>query len=188
MTSALPAGSWALDKIDIEAAVSWLDYLNLMTYDFSGPWTPLSGHQSQLWSPEHPHDEHAFLSCNSAVTYLTGRNVPRRKILLGIPLYGRAFRNAQRTGQPWTRDGVTFLYHELPRAGAQEHEDADVGAVFSVGGEEGIVSYDNPRTVQLKAEYVRQEELGGLFYWNSSGDSDGHRSLVYSGFQTLSGP
>ena len=188
MTSALPCGSWVLDNIDIEAAVSWLDYLNLMAYDFSGPWTPLSGHQSQLWSPDPPHDDNAILSCYTAVAYLANRNIPKRKILLGVPVFGRAFEGTENVGQPWPRNDITILYRDLPRAGAQEWVDEDVGATFSVGGGEGFVSYDNPQTVEMKAKFVRQEGLGGLFYWNSSGDANGGRSLVYTGFQALRGP
>src|SRR5690606_33918173 len=47
LTSAVPAGEWALQNIDMFAASTLLDFVNIMAYDFSGPWTPMAGHQAQ---------------------------------------------------------------------------------------------------------------------------------------------
>ena len=52
----------------------------------------------------------------------------------------------------------------------------------------GFVTYDDPRSVQLKAEYVRGKDLGGLFYWTGTGDSNDSRSLVEVGHRVLSSP
>ncbi|KAL8705354.1 MAG: hypothetical protein Q9225_008031, partial [Loekoesia sp. 1 TL-2023] len=38
LTSALPAGTWALQHIDLGKAASSMDYVNIMAYDFAGPW------------------------------------------------------------------------------------------------------------------------------------------------------
>lgn len=89
LTSALPAGKWALKNIDLGSASKVLDLINLMTYDFSGPWTNVSGHQSQLYSPKNTHSDAAKVSGDSAVAYLVSQGVPSKKILLGIPAYGR---------------------------------------------------------------------------------------------------
>lgn len=89
LTSALPAGEWALKNIDLGSASKVLDLINLMTFDFSGPWTDVSGHQSQLFSPKNPYSDAAKVSGDSAVAYLVSQGVPSKKILLGIPAYGR---------------------------------------------------------------------------------------------------
>ena len=47
LTTALPAGQWALRNIDLAAAQKHLDMINLMTYDFAGPWESETGHQAQ---------------------------------------------------------------------------------------------------------------------------------------------
>lgn len=188
LTSALPAGEWALRNINLSQASNHLDFINLMAYDFSGPWTTLCGHQAQLDTPAHPYSSDAIISCRSAVTYLRSKGVPSTKILLGIPAYGRSFLGATKVGDPYVGHGGeegTYEYQILPRPGAQEWVDQQVGAAFCVGGDGGFVSYDNPQTVQLKAQFAKQQRLGGLFYWTGTADTKGPRSLVEAGYNSL---
>ena len=159
-----------------------------MTYDFSGPWTNTCGHHAQLNTPTQPHSADATLSCRSAVVYMRSKGVPSAKIHLGIPVYGRSFLGATKIGDPYVGQGGeegTFEYQNLPRPGAQEWVDEQVGAAFCVGGDGGFVTYDNPQTVQLKAQLVRQQRLAGIFYWTGTADTKGPRSLVEAGYNSL---
>ena len=184
----MPAGTWALQHIDLRQASIYLDLINLMAYDFSGPWLDATGHQAQLFTPQRPHNDAARVSGHSAVTYMRSRGVPAEKILLGIPAYGRSFTGAFNIAQQYTGHGGeegTFEYHNLPRPEAQEYVDAQVGAAYCVGGDGGFVTYDNPQTVQMKATYVTQNQLGGLFYWTGTADAKSPRSLVETGYNAL---
>ena len=188
LTSALPAGEWALKNIDLGQAAAHLDLINLMTYDFCGPWTDACGHHAQLYSPKTPHNEAAKVSCHSAVAYLLSKDVPSRKILLGVPTYGRSFLGATKVGDRFTGGGGeegTFEYKDLPRPGAAVQFDEAVGAVYSIGGDGGFVTFDDPRTVQRKAEFAKQQGLGGLFFWTGTGDTRDDRSLVQAGYRAL---
>ena len=188
LTSALPAGEWALRNIDLGKAQEYLDYVNLMTYDFSGPWAQTSGHHAQLFTPTYPQADAAKTSCHCAVKYVVARGVPPRKILLGIPVYGRSFLGVHNIGQQYTGHGGqdgTFDYKELPRPGSIEYVDEKVGAAFCVGSDGGFVSYDNPQTVKMKGAYAASTGLGGLFYWTGPADLKGRKSLVEAGFTAL---
>lgn len=188
LTSALPAGEWALRNIDVGAASTHLDLINLMAYDFAGPWTQTAGHHAQLYTPKHPHNDAARTSGQSSVNYLVSKGVPSRKILLGIPAYGRSFLGSSKVGDRFTGhagEEGTFEYKDLPRAGAQEYVDERIGAACCLGGDGGFVTYDNPQTVQLKAAFAKQSRLGGLFYWTGTADVKGQRSLVETGYNTL---
>ncbi|OCK74185.1 glycoside hydrolase family 18 protein [Lepidopterella palustris CBS 459.81] len=186
LTSALPAGEWALKHINLAHAAAYLDLVNLMAYDFSGPWVKASGHHAQLYAPQQPHNDAAAISCHSAVAYMIKQGVPPNKILLGIPAYGRSFLGTHGVGHPFSGHGGeegTFEYKDLPRPGAQELVDDKVGAAYCMGGDGGFVTYDNPQTVKLKANYVRLNGLAGLFYWTGTGDaSESSRSLAYNGY------
>ena len=188
LTAAIPAGEWALRNVSIGAAASYLDLVNVMTYDFSGPWTDRAGHHAQLHAPRHPCADFARVSGSSAVTYLMAHGVPAGKIVLGVPAYGRSFLGAGRAGDAYNgmagEDG-SFEYRDLPRPGAQEHVDQDCGAAFCVGGDAGFVTYDNAATVAKKANFVRDMRLAGLFYWTGTGDKVGPDSLVEAGYNTL---
>lgn len=188
LTSALPAGEWALRNIDLGKASSLLDLINLMTYDFSGPWTNLCGHHAQLYSPRNPHNDAARLSCSSAVAYVQSRGVRDKKILLGVPAYGRSFLGSSKAGDGFSGHGGeegTFEYKDLPRPGAVVNFDKEVGAVYCVGGNGGFVTYDDARTVQMKAQFALKEGLAGLFFWTGTGDTQDSTSLVETSYRSL---
>ncbi|KAJ5657088.1 hypothetical protein N7507_009038 [Penicillium longicatenatum] len=180
LATCLPAGQWALQNIDLSEAETHLDMINLMAYDFSGPWIAETGHQAQLYGTP--------TSCYLAVSYVLSQGVPSRKLILGVPTYGRSFLGSNGPGQGYTacggEDGV-FDYCDLPRPGSQEILDNQAGAAYCVGGDGGFVTYDIPATVQQKAQLVTTTKLGGLFYWNICSDSRGPRSLIETGYNTL---
>lgn len=206
LTAALPAGKAVLQNVDLKRAADYLDFVNLMAYDFFGPWTHKCGHQAQLYSTAK--DE---TSGSSGVQYLISHGFPAKKILLGISLYGRSFLNTSGPGHKFKGSGGedgAFEYRELPRRGAKEQVDKRVVAAQCVGGDGGFVSYDNPDTVKVKAGFCRQKGLGvslgrqplsslmsvkltltspkGIFYWTAPADAkDSKRSLIAAGFRAL---
>ena len=189
--TAWPAGQWALRHIDVFRAQKYLDFINLMDYDFSGPWSNASGHHAQLYAPQTPHPDPDAQSCQLAVDHLFSRKVDPRKIVLGIALYGRAFPGTTGVGQKFTSgDGqaVTFDYADLPRPGTQEQVDRSLGAAYCVSDDGGFISYDNHDTATMKAHYVLDRGLGGLFYWACTMDAEKPRSLVEAGFEALGLP
>lgn len=189
LTSALPAGTWALQYIDLGKAASSMDYVNIMTYDFAGPWVSMSGYHSQLCTPPNSSAD-MKTSGQTAVQYLRSKGVPAHKIVLGVPAYGRSFVGASHINQRFTSSGGsegTFEYNQLPRPNTQELVDQHAGAAYCVGGDGGFVSYDNPDTVRMKAHFAKQQGLAGLFYWTGPGDKKGPQSLVAAGHSALNG-
>ena len=188
LTTAVPAGQWALTHIPLAQISHHLTYINLMCYDFSGPWTHRCGHASQLHTHTKPHDDAAKLSGESAVAYVLSHGVPASKIVMGIPCYGRSFLDAKKPGDEYyghAGEEGTFEYRDLPRTGAKVVWDEKCGASYCVGGDAGFVSYDDQRAVKAKAEFVKEQGLQGLFYWTGTGDTNDERSLVKAGFEAL---
>lgn len=112
--------------------------------------------------------------------------MPTNKILLGVPAYGRSFTGTRGLGHSYSGhagEEGTFEYKDLPRPDSKEYVDENTGAAFCVGGDGGFVTYDNARTVRMKADYVKQNRLAGLFYWTGTGDkTDNQSSLVWNGY------
>ncbi|KAB5578440.1 glycoside hydrolase [Coniochaeta sp. 2T2.1] len=184
LTAALPANQMVLQYIDLGQAALYLDFINLTAYDFFGSWTPRTGHHAQLYAMNK--DE---TSASTGVGHLMKAGVPGKKILLGIPLFGRSFLHAAGAGQKYKgvggEDG-SFEYKDLPRKHTKEQIDKRAVAAQCVGGDGGFVTYDNPDTVKMKAAFCKQKGLGGLFYWCAPADSkDSKRSLIASGFRAL---
>lgn len=158
VTAAVSAALPLLQNIDIADASLYLDFINLMAYDFSGPWDHRSGHHAQLYSMNK--DES---SGSTAVSFLVGNGCPSQKILLGIPLYGRSFLGVSGPGHRHKGcggDDGAFEYHQLPRKHAKESTDKRIGAASCVGGDGGFVSYDNTETVKMKGSFCKQKKLG----------------------------
>jgi chitinase len=184
LTAALPGGQWALQHIDLFKAQDYLDLIMLMTYDFTGPWVPTAGHHAQL-HPGAPGE----ISGAAAIEYVLSTGFPSKKILLGVPVYGRSFLGALGPGDAYTGhagEEGTFEYKSLPLPGTQEVVDHTRVAASCVGGDGGFVTYDNPETVKVKGQYCRSQQLGGMFYWTGTADiSKGPRSLIETGFRAL---
>jgi chitinase len=164
LTAALPASKSILQCINPAQSATYLNFINLTAYDFFGSWTPRVGHQSQLYNMSK--DE---TSGSAGASYLMRAGVPGRKILLGIPLFGRSFLHATEAGQKFKgvggEDG-TFEYKDLPRKGTREQIDKRSVGAYCVGGDGGFVSYDSPETVKAKAAFCKQKGLGvSLVFW-----------------------
>ena len=92
LTTALPASRAVLQHIPLRSAAEYLDFVNLMAFDFAGPWAAKSGHHAQLYGLHR--DEESGSAC---VQFMTAAGFPSKKILLGIPPV-----RAQLPGRGWT--------------------------------------------------------------------------------------
>lgn len=129
-----------------------------MAYDFTGPWSQTAGHHAQLF-PGTPSEA----SGSAAVEYVISTGFPATKILFGVPVYGRSFLGATGPGQPFNGHGGeegTFEYKQLPRPGTEEIVNTRVVAAFCISDDGGFITYDNPETVKMKANYCIEKGLG----------------------------
>ena len=182
LTTALPAEQCILKHLDLPELNKDIDHINLMAYDFFGPWTKTAGHHAQLHCPP---GGATGKSGASGVEYLIRNGLHPAKIVLGIPLYARTFK----VNIPHNKEGCgTIEYRDLQREWVQNATICKVaGAASYVCEREGmLVSFDVPETVRMKGEYVRSSGLGGLFYWTGTGDRDGEaEGLVGVGFEEM---
>ena len=189
LTAALPAQKYCLQNLDLRMVSSLLDYMNLMAYDFTGNWTEVAGHHAQLEYDEPLHGPSPHLqACGSGgVEYVVTNGFSSHKVLLGVPIYARHFVGAWQPGDTFSGTKETD-YCDLPDDWIHcAHVDELYGVASYVDwrGGMGFVSFDVPRTVEKKAEFVRTNSLGGLFYWAVTGDKRGELSLVWAGYEKM---
>ncbi|KAL2271267.1 hypothetical protein VTJ83DRAFT_638 [Remersonia thermophila] len=193
LTIAAPAGPQHYNHLNFTAMDPFLDAWHIMTYDYAGSWDATSGHQANLF-PSKSNPEATKFSTERAVNDYIARGVPRRKIVLGLPLYGRQFVGTAGPGHPYAGIGSDgsipgqpgiWLYKDLPRPGATEHFDAEVGAAYSFskatskpGSTGTMVSYDTLTSAKRKVDYLLEKGLGGAVFWEAAGDKTGEESLV----------
>lgn len=185
LTIAAPAGPQNYGKWPLARIAAQLDFVNLMAYDYAGAWDACAGHQANLYPS--PDANCSPYSTQKAVSDYVAGGVPGSKLVLGMPLYGRAFRGTRGPGQrheggvgegSW-ESGV-WDYKALPRPGAREHVDREAGASYSFDEATGVmVSYDTVEMAREKAEFIRRHGLGGAMWWETSGDKAGAESLIH---------
>lgn len=194
LTVACPAGPQHFQKLDLSAMDQYLDFWNLMAYDYAGGWDSVAGHQANLL-PSQQQPESTPYSTSAAVDHYTQNGVHPSKLVIGMPLYGRAFasctgpgRSFSGTGQGSWEPGV-WDYKVLPQPGAQVYIDHNIGASWSQHPTTQLmVSFDTPEIASQKADFVTSRGLGGGMWWESSSDKPfGQGSLVETFVQKCGG-
>ncbi len=152
-----------------------------MAYDYAGNWSTTSSHQASLFA----NNNVTIISTHDVIQHYTSQGIAPRKILMGLPLYGRAFEGTAGLGQTYTGVGKggpeagIWYYKDLPRPGAHEVFDDVAKAAYSYdNATRELVSYDNVRSATSKARYVADRRLGGAFFWEARSDRVGRQSLV----------
>ncbi|KAH7012082.1 family 18 glycosyl hydrolase [Microdochium trichocladiopsis] len=194
LTAATPAAPEHYNVLRLKEMGEILDYVNIMTYDYAGGWDLSAvGHQANLYpNPSNP--ESTPFSTDRAITDYIEAGVPGRKIVMGIPLYGRGYEGALGLGQaassasPGTWEVGVYDYKNLPLEGSFEEYDYIAGASYSVDTvNHRIISYDTITSVKKKVEYIRNKGLGGTMFWEASGDRTDENSIIANCFRGQDG-
>jgi GH18 family chitinase len=181
----------------------YLDYMNLMSYDYYGSWGD-GGHNSPLYdNPLQKATDNKFNAHDSVQIIL--KYFPPEKVALGIPFYGRGWSKLEKDP---AKPNAPIIFG-LNKGGP------GVTKSVNTGGEPGLTcwkdlrdwvnkspnievfddvsktnycnnpstgetwTYDNPKSVAIKSKYVNQYKLAGVMIWQLSDDvRDGRESLL----------
>ncbi|RST19159.1 chitinase [Streptomyces sp. WAC05374] len=165
-----------IDAADYGGAAQYIDWYNVMTYDFFGAWAakgPTAPHSPLTSYPGIPQE--GFNSAE-AIAKFKAKGVPSTKLLLGIGFYGRGW-----TGVTQKEPGGTATG---PAQGTYEQGIEDYKVLKNSCPANGTVagtayahcgtnwwSYDTPATVTSKMGWAKNQGLGGAFFWEFSGDT-----------------
>jgi chitinase len=184
LTVACPAGAQNLANMDLRGMDQYLDFWNLMAYDFAGSWDAHAGHQANLF-PSQRNPASTPFSIAAAVKHYRDAGIASSKIVLGMPLYGRAFENTDGPGKPYSGTGAgtwengVHDFKKLPLEGAQEVCDEEAGATYCYDAQKKVlVTYDTVDMARRKASWIKENGLGGGMWWESSADKERDESLI----------
>lgn len=202
LTIAAPAGPGIYANLEMAALAGVLDWINLMTYDFHGAWSPLTNFNAPLYrSTSDPTTDPQIrdeFNVDSAVSAYLAGGVPSHKLVIGVPFYGRGWRAVGSTGNglyqshgggaPGTWEMGVYDYSDLianyvPAYQRFVHPEARVPWLYDAATQT-MISYDDPESLRVKSEYVKDRQLGGVMFWELSGDDD-QGSLVDALYTSL---
>ncbi len=193
LTIAAPAGPSEYKHLELKLIPSYLDWINLMTYDFTTGASPTTNFNAPLFaSATDPDARAATHNAAAAVQAYLAAGVPARKLVLGAALYGRGWQGvpAKNDGlyQPdsgpaqgtYAADGVfsypDLVQHYLPTYTRHFQPDAQVPWLYNPATRI-FISYEDPESLGLKADYAVGQNLAGMMFWELSLD-DAQHSLV----------
>lgn len=182
LTASIPVGKKTIIKgYDIPQVEKYLDFMNLMSYDYhGGSFDNVTGHNSPLYPrKEETGDERTF-NVNWSANYWVEHGVPRMKLNIGMPAYGRGFRLANHScilpGCPsigpnspgqYTRLAGFLAYYEicdLIKKGAKVFRIADQKVPYLVYNNEWI-GYDDVKSLSIKVDWLKKNQFGGIAIW-----------------------
>nr|KAG5695821.1 hypothetical protein BaRGS_013419 [Batillaria attramentaria] len=194
-----PAPFRVAESYEMPDIADYLEFINLMTYDYHGTWESYVGHHSSLYSPTEDETD----SIDFTVNFILNTTVPREKLNLGLPFYGRTFNLTDRTNTqlgaphsggggpgPLVGDPDTLVYSEICKI-MTENSDVTSGrlpgtnAPFMVDGNRWT-GYDDMKSIEEKVQYVMQNGLGGVMIWSIDQDDfhgicgQGHYPLMHT--------
>ena len=165
-----------------------------MAFDYMGPgFSNFTGHLSNVY-PSKSNPATTDFNTAQAIDYYKSQISSSRKIVLGMPLYGRSFANTFGLGQKFNGSGDgtweagVLDYKALPLNGSTVYTDKKTIASWSYDNKtRQLVSFDTPEVQTLKAKYLKKEKLGGARWSDSSSDRTDNKSLVGTVSKALGG-
>lgn len=179
LTIATAANERYLSLTEMDKAQEYLDFINIMTYDFAGGWSDTTAHQANLYPSTT--GTGSSISASQSVDWHVAAGIPIEKLVLGVPFYGRYWTGIDSTNfgldQPST-GGSGVGYHEimaLVKDGKHQRywDEAAKAPYLYEPGTQKFLTYDDPEALHYKAEFIKAKGMAGAMYWQNGSDTTG---------------
>ena len=148
-----------------DKALAQYDFVNVMSYDRTGP-----------WRPEKPGPHSTYANAVEDLEYFgTERSIPKEKMVLGVPFYGYGF------GPELTSAAIGLDYGQI----LTEFPEAESSDEFKMP-EGKILYYNGVATIKQKTALAK-EKASGIMIWQLQGDASGIHSLLRAINEVASG-
>ncbi|GGG78909.1 glycosyl hydrolase family 18 protein [Paenibacillus radicis (ex Gao et al. 2016)] len=176
-----------IPNADLANSVQYLDFINIMAYDYSGNWELLAHHNSPLYYDEtHPKASAERNNVRGgALGHLNG-GVPPHKLLLGVPYYGKGWEGCPEPGEYQTCTGIPvgkwengfYDFDDLENSFIGKNgyvrywnESAKVPYLFNEDTGT-FITYNDETSMMYAASLVKTLDLGGVMSWEISNDEN----------------
>nr|WP_300676182.1 glycosyl hydrolase family 18 protein [uncultured Acetatifactor sp.] len=190
LTIAAGADLYYVNSVEVPELMKYLDYINIMTYDLKCGFHALAGHHTQLFSK----NADVFMnSCAQALELFVQYGASPDRLLMGAAFYSRKWEGLQdnenhglleicaKSGG-YGPDYEILVKDYIDKNGYTYYWDDEAQAPYLFNGST-FLSFDDPRSLKAKAEYVKEKGYGGIFYWEHK--CDGTRVLLDTLYKTF---
>lgn len=188
LTAASPAGD-QLDSYELAEVAKYIDWYNLMAYDFHGAWDKQTNHQAALHQGADPSGAADRYFTAGAVKRYIEAGVAPSQIVLGIPLYSRGWSGVSSNNNGLFQDASGpsdgtwepgILDYSALNKKVKENPDqyllfrepeSKAAWVFNPYlGNGSFYTYEDIQTVNEKIQFIKQQNLRGAMFWELSSD------------------
>jgi chitinase len=157
------------ESVDWEEVTPMVDFINLMTYDLVGGYATVTGHHTPLYSYRANQE-----STDKCVSWLMNQNIPANKLIIGGAFYARVWEKVSAENNGLYQTGVfkeavdynKFHQYFSDSSGFVYHWDEKAKAPYQYNAQKKLfATFDNERSIEEKAKYVRDLRLGGIMFW-----------------------
>lgn len=178
LTAAIPGGE-SCSRFDLKNIASFLDYVNVMTYDLNI--STVATHHTALYSSNYAS---AINNGSAALKKFEEGGFKKENIILGAAFYGKKYiisnQNELKLGVK-SEECTTILFSEIyntyilnKKEGAELLYDEVAHAPYIIDTEaRAIITYDSYDSIVDKCNYVLKNGYGGIMFWNYSEDNSG---------------
>lgn len=163
---------------ELEIAHKYLDFINIMSYDYYTGGGSKTGHHSNFEVSEY---NATGTSTKTAIQRHLDLGIPKEKLVVGVPFYGRFWKgtNPENNGlfQESTGERGSWNYHVLldslkSDATLKQYWDSSASAPYLWRAKDScFVTYEDTTSLGIKTKYVRENGLGGIMFWQFGGDN-----------------
>ncbi|XP_005191759.1 probable chitinase 10 [Musca domestica] len=164
---------------DVPELSKYFDWIAVMAYDYHGQWDKKTGHVAPMY--EHPAGTEGF-NANFSINYWLQSGADRKKLVMGMPMYGQSFSLAQASDHDLnaptygggeageaTRARGFLAYYEIctyiRKRGWNVVRDPRGRMGPYAYMRDQWVSFDDAPMIRHKSEYVKAMGLGGAMIW-----------------------
>ncbi|EDW76228.2 uncharacterized protein Dwil_GK14769 [Drosophila willistoni] len=164
---------------DVPELSHYFDWIAVMAYDYHGQWDKQTGHVAPMY--EHPDGASTF-NANFSINYWLESGADRKKLVMGMPMYGQSFSLAQASDHELkaptygggeageaTRARGFLSYYEICTYIRQRGWTVVRDGRGRMGPyaylRDQWVSFDDAPMIRHKSEYVKAMGLGGAMIW-----------------------
>lgn len=158
----------------------YVDFVNIMSYDFAGQWNKITGHHTNLYPSMFK--IHAY-SVSKIIHRFIHAGIPTEKLIIGAGIYGRKWKNVADFNNGLYQKGkgvgsVSFkkICNELlVDTNYIKFWDSSARASYIWNENKRIfISYEDERSINEKVDYLMDIGMGGIMFWDYFSDNDEH--------------